>query len=66
VVRGNERPCARGEEVAGDGDGKRGAFFWIGGRAKLVEKDERFVSGETREAVEVDDVRGKCGEFRFD
>ena len=41
VVGGDERPGAGGEEVAGDGDGERGAFFGIGGGAKLVEQNQR-------------------------
>ncbi len=51
------------EEVAGDGDGERGAFFRIGGGAKLVEQDEGLRIGQAREAVEVDDVRGEGGEL---
>ncbi len=49
VVGGDERPCARCEEVAGDGDGERRAFFGIGGGAKLVEQDERSCRPARRE-----------------
>ena len=66
VVGGDERPCAGGEEVCGDGDGERGAFFRIGGGAELVEKDERMSVGEAREAIEVEDVSGEGGELGLD
>ncbi len=40
VMGGDERPRACFEEIAGDGDGERGAFFRIGGRAEFIEQDE--------------------------
>ena len=33
------RPAVR--KKVGDGNGERGAFFRVGGRAELVEQDER-------------------------
>ena len=44
VVRGDERPRAGGEKVAGDGDGQCRAFFGIGGGAELVEQDQRLAA----------------------
>ena len=62
VVRGDERPCARLEKEMRDRNGKRGAFFRIGGGAEFIEQHERTWSGEPREAVEIGDVRGEGGE----
>ena len=66
VVGGDERPRAAFEEMRGDGNGERGAFFRIGGRAEFVEKDERACIGKAREAIEIDDVRGESGELGLD
>ncbi len=40
-VGGDAAPGVDGEEVRGDGDGQRRAFFGVGGGAELVEQDER-------------------------
>ena len=66
VVGGDERPRAALEEMRGNGDGKRGALFGIGGRAEFVEKDERICIGEPGEAIEVDDVGREGGELGLD
>ena len=65
VVRGDQRPRARRQKVAGNGHGQRGAFFGIGGGAELVEQHQRARAGEAREPVEVGDVRGEGGELRL-
>ena len=52
--------------MRGDRDGERGAFFRVGGGAEFVEKDERVCIGKTREAIEIDDVRGEGGELGLD
>ena len=66
VVRGDQRPGARLQKVAGNGHGQRGAFFGIGGGAKLVEQNQRLLAGQPGEPVEIGDVRGKSGERGFD
>jgi hypothetical protein len=53
VVRGDERPRARREEVAGNGHGQRRAFFGIGG--------EPSSSSSTRERVIRPAARGGRG-----
>ena len=54
------------QEVLCDRDGERSAFFGIGGRAELVQQDERRRVGLARDAVEVDDVRGEAREVALD
>ena len=66
VVRGDERPRAGGQEVAGDGHGQRRAFFGIGGGAQFVEQHQRARIGQPREPVEIGDVRGEGGERGLD
>ena len=63
---GDERPGAAAEKVTGDGDGEGRAFFGIGGRAKLVEEDERVGAGLAGDAIDVGDMGGEGREIALD
>ena len=45
-MRGDDGPGAALEKMRGDGDGQGGAFFGVGGGAKLVEQHQGVVVGE--------------------
>ena len=58
-MRGDDGDAADAAEMVGDGDGERGTFFGIGGRAEFIEQDERVAGRGARDEVDVGDVRGE-------
>ena len=53
-------------EVFDDRDAERAAFFGIGGRAELVEQDQRIGRDVERHLADVGDVRGEGAEVLLD
>src|SRR5207237_9444178 len=66
VMRGDDADASSAQEVLGDGDGERGAFFGIGRRAELIEQYQRIGHGGSGNEIYVGDVGGKSGKILFD
>ena len=66
VVGGDDGEGTGAAEVFGNGHGKGGSLFGIGGRAELVEQDERARGGGVGDEIDVGDVGGKGGEILLD
>ena len=59
VVRGDDADACGTAEVVGDGHRQRGALFGIGGRAQLVQQNQRLRGRLVRDEIDVGNMRRK-------
>ena len=65
-MSGDDADASSAQEVLGDGDGQRGAFFGIGRRAQLIEQYQRIGHGGAGDEIYVGDVGRERGKILFD